>query len=99
MLRQQELDPRVDDTSLYGISNGDSDEGPRKSFSTSGEDCKLFTVNFFYHAAYTTEAQINPDGVIASLNSTVGGFADSSTNTSLYGDRKQLDTKFRFKKP
>ena len=98
LLRQQELDPRVDDTSLYGISNGDSDEGPRRSFSTSGEDCKLFTVNFFYHAAYTTEAQINPDGVIASLNSTSGGFADSSANTSLYGDRKQLDTKFRFKK-
>jgi hypothetical protein len=91
MLLQQELDPNINSETQHGID--DENEGPKKAYSTSGQDCKLFTVNFFYHEAFTPYP--DADSVIDSLNV---GYSDCEVNTSLYGDRKQLDTKFRFKK-
>jgi hypothetical protein len=63
--------------------------------SAGTDNCKFFKVNFVYNASDGLDSTASPDNIIAALNE---AFSDSTANTSLYGDRKQLDNKIRFEK-
>lgn len=63
--------------------------------SVGTDACKFFKVNFTYNASDGLDSVASPDNIIAALNE---AFSDSTANTSLYGDRKQLDNKIRFEK-
>lgn len=57
--------------------------------------CKFFKVNFTYNASDGLDSTQSPDNIISWLNT---AFSDDTVDTSLYGDRKQLDNKIRFEK-
>jgi hypothetical protein len=59
--------------------------------SHNANQVKTFTVNFYHNTGFT----IYPDTVIQKLND---AFSDDATDSSLYGSRKQLDTKIAFVK-
>jgi hypothetical protein len=70
---------------LIGEMNSETDP-----FGTS-EVCKFFKVNFIYNEG----THVDLDFYIDALNDS---FSDDTTDTSLYGDRKQKDTLIRFEK-
>ena len=63
--------------------------------SAGTDNCKFFKVNFVYNASDGLDSTASPDNMISALNA---AFSDDIPNTSLYGDRKQLDNKIRFEK-